>query len=146
MRPKPTEIRILQKALQVFERTTKMTAELKDLDIAFDTARRPDALIRVVWQDMEWHFAAEVKTTLTPATLGAAVHQLDKFPEKPILVTKYVTPQIAERLKEMDIPFIDTAGNAYVNEPPLFIFIKGNKPVLPVRTERPARAFQPTGL
>jgi hypothetical protein len=46
----------------------------------------------------------------------------------------------------MDIPFIDTAGNAYVNEPPLFIFIKGNRPTLPVRTERPARVFQPAGL
>ncbi len=146
MRQKPAEIGILQKALQVFERTTKITAELQDLEVAFDTARRGDALIRIMWQDLEWYFAAEVKTTLTPGTLGAVAHQLQELPERPILVTQYVTPQVAERLREMDIPFIDTAGNAYVNEPPLFIFIKGNKPALPVRTERPARAFQPTGL
>ncbi len=146
MRTKPAETRILQKALQVFERTTQITAELRDLEVAFDTARRGDAVIRIMWQDLEWHFAVEVKTTLTPATLGAVVHQLQRLPEKPILVTKYATPQVAEQLKEVDIPFIDTAGNAYLNEPPLFIFIKGNKPTLPVRMERPARAFQPTGL
>lgn len=146
MHTKPAEIRTLQKALEVFEKTTKITAELKDLEVALDTAGRADAVIRIMWQDLEWHFAVEVKATLTPATLGAAVHQLKKFPEKAILVTKYVTPQLAERLKEMDIPFIDTAGNAYFNEPPLFIFIKGNKPALPGPTERPARAFQPTGL
>ncbi|MBW2172351.1 MAG: hypothetical protein JRF69_10330 [Deltaproteobacteria bacterium] len=146
MRTKPAEITLLRKALQVFERTTKITAELKGLEVALDTAGRADAVIHIMWQDLEWHFAVEVKATLTRATLGSVAHQLHKFPERPILVTKYVTPQVAERLKEMDIPFIDTAGNAYLNEPPLFIFIKGNKPALPVRTERPARAFQPTGL
>jgi len=43
-------------------------------------------------------------------------------------VAGYITPQLAEQLKEMKIPFIDTAGNAYIDEPPLFVFIKGDKP------------------
>lgn len=141
-----TQKEILQKALAVFEKTTQVTAELEALERTFDTVDRADAVIRIVWQDMEWHFAAEVKATLAPATLGAAVHQLYRFPEKGILVTRYVTPQIAERLKEMDIPFIDTAGNAYLNEPPLFIYIKGNRPDPLFHPARPPRAFQPTGL
>jgi hypothetical protein len=53
---------------------------------------------------------------------------------------------MADRMKEMDIQFIDAAGNAYLNEPPLFLFIKGNRPVDRHRTEHPTRAFQPAGL
>ena len=46
----------------------------------------------------------------------------------------------------MNIPFIDTAGNAYIHEPPLFVFIKGDKPIDDHRKVHPTRAFQPTGL
>ena len=63
-----------------------------------------------------------------------------------MLVTKYVTPQVAEILKETGTPFLDTAGNAYLNEPPLFIFIKGNKPAERDTAKPPIRAFRPTGL
>lgn len=146
MYTKKTEIKVLQNALEAFEKTTELTAELELGELTFDAARHADALIRIIWQDMEWYFVAEVKNTLTRATLGGAVHQLHKLPEKGLLVTTHVTPQLAEQLKEMDIPFIDTVGNAYINEPPLFIFIKGNRHPLPYRGERPARAFQPTGL
>jgi len=53
---------------------------------------------------------------------------------------------MADLLKEMDIPFVDTVGNAYINEPPLLIFLQGNKPVDKFREKPTARAFQPTGL
>jgi hypothetical protein len=44
-----------------------------------------------------------------------------------MLVTDYVNPNMADRLKEMDLAFIDIAGNAYLNEPPVFVCIKGNR-------------------
>jgi len=153
MQAKQTEIEILRDALEAFEKTTKLTAQLEHVEPTFGhvaptltAPRRADAVIRIVWQDMEWHYAAEVRHTLTPGNLGAVVHQLRNFPEKGLIVTTYVTPPMADRLREMQIPFIDTAGNAYLDEPPLMIFIKGNKPAVPYPTERPARLFQPTGL
>jgi hypothetical protein len=151
----PEETKILKKALEVFGKTTRIAAEVNPaLERNVDLTRRVDALIRITWQDIELHFFAEVKNTLTLATLGAAVrqlrdttvHQPNLFPEKGILIAWYVTPQMADRLKEMDIPFIDTAGNAFINEPPLFVFVKGNKPARPLRAKRLTRAFQPTGL
>jgi hypothetical protein len=146
MRTQNIDIQVLQKALAMFQATTKLTAEVELLQPTFGTKRRPDAMVRIVWRDMEWHFAAEIKNAVTPATLGTVVHLLNQLPEKVLLITKYVTPNVADRLKEMDIPYLDTAGNAYINEPPLFLFIKGNRPPLPHRMERPTRAFQPTGL
>ena len=137
---------ILQKALEMLQKKTGLTAIVEYEPKIHKDTLRPDARIRLILQDLECNFAAEIKKTFTRATLGGAVHQLRKFPEKGLLVTRYVTPQIAEKLKEMNIPFIDTAGNAYIYEPPLFVFIKGDKPIEDYRKDHPTRAFQPTGL
>jgi hypothetical protein len=66
--------------------------------------------------------------------------------EKALMITEYVTPPIADLLKELNIFFIDTAGNAYINEPGLYVFIKGNKPQLTLKTKTRKRLFKPSGL
>lgn len=144
MNTKQAEIEILQNALEILKKTTNLTVDIQPN--TFHAAYGPDAVIRIAFQDMECYFAAEVKNMLTRATLGVAVQQLQKFPQKGLLITQYITPQIADLLKGMDVPFIDAAGNAYINEPPLFIFIKGNKLADTYRPEPPTRAFRPAGL
>jgi hypothetical protein len=150
------EAETLRDALGAFQKATQIAAEVDPAFHRTDNAAPPfaDARIRITWQEVALYFLADIKNTLTTATLGAAIRQLRDatahqpafFPEKGLLVTPYVTPQMAERLREMDIPFIDTVGNAYINEPPLMIFIKGNKLPMPIPGGRPPRAFQPTGL
>ena len=135
------ENKILRTALEKLESTTELTAEVYP---EFNP-EGPDAVIRIAWQDREWHFAAEVKHILTPAMVGAAVEQLRRH-AKDILVTEYVTPQVAEILKETGTQFLDTAGNAYLNEPPLFIFIRGNKRAERDTGKPPIRAFRTMGL
>ena len=54
-------------------------------------------------------------------------------------------------LKEAGIQFIDTIGNAYINLPGLYIYIKGNKPKTATigagtTTRRTGKADQPTGI
>jgi len=134
----------LHEALEVLRRTTGLTVEVQPT--TFHDAPAPDAVIRIAWQDIEWHFAAEFKNMITRATIGLAAQQLHEYRQKGLLVTRYVTPQVADLLKEMNIPFVDVAGNAYINKPPLFIFIKGNKLTDKYRPEPPTRAFRPAGL
>ena len=75
---------ILKKALKKLEEATELTAEAHpDVD-----PEGPDAVIRITWQNMEWHFAADVKYTLTRMMIGAAVQQLRRPNEKGILVTR----------------------------------------------------------
>jgi hypothetical protein len=90
-------------------------------------------------------FDAEVKRWLDLQTLGQAIEQMKRLPEKVLLVTQYVNPNMAERLKQMDIPFLDALGNAYLNAPPIFIYVKGYTTQRFPR-ERPTRAFVPAGL
>jgi hypothetical protein len=142
MEAKDKDREILQKALEGLQKTANLNAQVQYGHYDFD------AILRLGLHEMEWEFAAEVKQTVTTATLGAFARQLRILPQeqKGLLVTGYVTPQMADRMKEMDIQFIDGAGNAYINAPPLFVFIKGNRPADKYPIERPPRAFKPTGL
>lgn len=135
---------ILHKAIETLRKNTGLTVEIEPNP--HYTGYEADAVIRIVWQDMECLFDAEIKNVINGATLGVAVQKLELFQRKGMLVARYITPQIADELNKMNIPFIDTAGNMYIGEPPLLIFIKGNKlagaNLKVIRT----RAFRPAGL
>jgi len=138
------EKKIVEEAMRVFEKTTGLEVYLQAEYL--NDAVYPDGLVRIAHQNLQWHFAVEVKARVTRATVG--IKQLDLFnrEEKTLLITEYVTPPIADQLKGQNIFFIDTAGNAYINEPPLYVFIKGNKPLLTLKAEPQKRLFKPSGL
>jgi hypothetical protein len=136
--------KILEKAIDVFQKTTELKVDFHGYD--YDEIGYPDALMKVANRDVELYFAVEVKLRITRATIGVVAQEFLKFQEKGMLVTRYVNPQIAELLREMDVPFIDTAGNAYINQPPLYVFIKGNRLAEEPRLEPIQRAFRPAGL
>ncbi|MCW8935871.1 MAG: type IV toxin-antitoxin system AbiEi family antitoxin [Gammaproteobacteria bacterium] len=97
-------------------------------------------------------FTAKVKRWAQQTNFGVLVNEVNQRPGKGMLVADYVNPKMADKLRELDVPFIDTAGNAYINEKPLYIFIKGNKNRAQANVikaqDAPAagRAFQPTGI
>ncbi len=139
-----TETQVLQDALAAFHRTTGIRVHKQALEPRRG-ARQADARLRFAFPGAEWGIDAEVKRALTAHTLGLAIEQMKRLPGKALLVTRYVNPNMADRLKELDIPFLDTLGNAYLNHPPIFVRVKGHAPHRFPR-ERPTRAFVPAGL
>ncbi len=93
------KITILHEAIDILRKNTDLTVEIEPKPHFADF--EPDAVIRIAWQDLEYYFDAEIKNVINRATLGGAVRQLDLFQRKGILVTRYVTPQIADELKKM---------------------------------------------
>lgn len=142
---------ILKDALSKLRENTGLVAEVVDfevgaLDQAVDGEHYQDAVIKIQWNDQEYQFVVEIKNIITRAILGVTVHQFNRMrlKEKGMLIAKYVNPIIAEELKKSDVSFIDAVGNAYINKPPLFIYLKGNRPVDNMPDY--ARTFRPTGL
>jgi hypothetical protein len=138
------EERLIRKALDAFKKVT-------DFDVEYQTGLVGekgfgDGLIRIEHQGLEWFFIAEAKRRINRAVIGMVAQQFFQYDEKGLLVVRYVTPQLADQLKELDIPFIDTVGNAYVNVPPIFIFVKGNKPTEELRQDPLNRTFKVRGL
>jgi hypothetical protein len=94
----------------------------------------------------EIRYCAEIKNAFTMANRLLLLTNHKELPYPLLLVTKYVNPLMAEELKRERIEFIDTAGNAFINQPPIYIFIKGNKPPEITGNYPIKKTFGPTGL
>lgn len=87
-----------------------------------------------------------------PTADAAAIARLirDWKPDVRQLIVAYHMPaDLARKLKEAEIPFLDAAGNAYLAEPGFFLLVTGCPPPpgLEMPTPvRPPRLFNPTGL
>jgi hypothetical protein len=95
-------------------------------------------------------YVVEVKRQLRPANLGAALHQLDRQAElhglPGLLVADYITPDMAETLRQQGRMFLDVAGNAHIRQAAALVWVTGRKPVAKTMASPLGRAFQPTGL
>jgi hypothetical protein len=90
-------------------------------------------------------YVVECKRTVNAANVGSIAHRL-KTADMPLLMAEYIAAPVADRLRELNVQFIDTAGNAYVHAPPILIWVTGRKPEKLPSDSRIARAFQPGGM
>lgn len=121
-----------------------VTIEAQEVRLGRTTA---DAIVHLGYGGQEARYAVELKTGLRPQMLGAVIHQVQRLGVQGLLVADYITPPMAEELRVSKIAFIDTAGNAFIDQPPMFVWVKGEKRPDATGLDRPAgRAFQATGL
>jgi hypothetical protein len=137
------ERRILNTAVMALGRTTGMQARVHPAAAGRD--RAADAMIDLKIDRRKHRFGAEVRTAdrfETPAMLKA---QGKALRAPPLLVAPYITPQVAERCRQLRLPFIDTAGNAYLEAPGLLVYVVGQARPLELRRDD-YRALNPAGL
>jgi len=104
-----------------------------------------DAVIAIKRGPKVWHFNVEVKPWLNRTTLGFLKEQTRAGAGEWLLVTRYIAAGQADELRAMNIAFLDTAGNAFINQEDLYVFIKGQG----VRRDRGTRKgdiFRPAEL
>jgi len=128
---------IIQNACAVFTRQTGMAAEV------IGQQRAGRLVLRVHGKRL--NLVPEVKAALsiTNAMLPLIRHNQ---PQKFILVTRYVTGIMADKLRENGIQFMDEAGNVFINHPPLYIFNRGEKNPGLAKVPAIGRAFKQTGI
>jgi hypothetical protein len=105
-----------------------------------------DYIVQVKVFGKKLHWCVQVKNRLTRVAELIALIQKDHVPHPFLLITRYVPPEAATRLYQRGIQFIDTVGNAFINRPPLFIFVKGNKLGKEVTPLHAGRLFKGVGL
>jgi hypothetical protein len=64
---------------------------------------------------------------------------------KLLIVGKHISENVKTALREADINYVDAAGNTYLNLPPVYVFLDGQKADLKERDEK-NRAFTKAGL
>src|SRR5260370_39907387 len=140
------EVELLSRAIEGLRNTvvgiSVITTELRP------TSRESghDALLRIAFGDVRAEYAAIIKRYITHETIGGLASQLRRTQPQGILVTHHVTPNQAEKLKQLNVPFYDTAGNAFLNDPPLYVFANGKRPDHKNPKQKPTRTFIPPAL
>jgi hypothetical protein len=115
-------------------------------ELHYGLAVRADKHIRLTIGNNQIQYFAEIKNNLTRANIGLMIQHRNMLPGPLLLVTNHVNDVMAEYLKEFKIEFIDTAGNVYIHQLPIYIYVKGNKLKDKYRNPPPGQAFRPTGL
>lgn len=117
---------LINKAMEKFGQTTRMKV-MRRMKVPDVGRHAPDGLVRIQHENKHWDFAIQVKTRITRTTVAIEKAQLVAPVEDRIVITEYMTPPLADLMKEIGLFFMDLAGNAYINKPPIYVFVKGNK-------------------
>ncbi len=136
------EQKLLEKACTLLQKDTGLRVDIEQ----FEPVQGADDFGYLRIDGLKIPLRIEVKVHPTKAIIGIIAQQFKQYPEKGLLIADYINPVMADRLKELDIWFIDTVGNAYINEAPVLVYVKGNRPEQLIGRTQKRRAFQPTGL
>jgi hypothetical protein len=132
---------ILKRAIKEFKNITGMDikyAEHRDNKTGYDVE------LHIQTDNKELTLRCEIKARITKNNIGQIIYRFNNTGI--ILIVRQVTNEIATELKKANIQFMDTAGNAYINAKPIFVYVKGNRIKQDILKPKPIRVFQKTGL
>lgn len=66
--------------------------------------------------------------------------------DSPLLAASHVTDEAGRLLREQGVSYLDKAGNCYLSDGSLLLFVHGQKPSDDRQARRPVRAFNKSGL
>jgi len=143
--------RVTENETDIFRQAMEALKALAPLEYEVETVRdlrdqEYDYIVRARVFGKEFVWCVDVKNRLTKAAELQALINKDKTHHPFLLATGYVPPEAAARLHDCGIQFIDTAGNAFVNQAPMLIFVKGNRPEKEEAAAPAARLFKGVGL
>lgn len=143
------EDKILDMAIDAIYEEAGLEIVVLEREYALYGKKRIDAMLHLPGRNIQ--LLAEVKKWVNHMNVGAVINQVNQLGthEEVIFVADYINPNMGEKLKEANVQYMDTVGNAYINRMPLYVYVKGNKEGNKLQRKQGAttgRAFQQTGL
>ncbi|WP_316810147.1 type IV toxin-antitoxin system AbiEi family antitoxin [Pedobacter heparinus] len=133
---------IAQQAIDQLEEYTPIKGEWNLVNTPPDDGI--DGTIDLAWAGNKVRFFVEVKNELRAYQLPKILKQAEHF--KPMMViAERIFPILKEKLREHKISYLDGAGNIYVEQPGIYLWLEGRKVPEQLRTVT-NRAFTKTGL
>lgn len=121
---------ILGRALEALERTTGIHGQVIEQELRNGPGDRADAIVEIEANGQRLPYVAEIKRVDRFAILRDIrnQHAHGQGPQA-LLVAPRITTETAEKCRELDLQFIDAAGNAYLRGPGLYVLVKGQRPI-----------------
>ena len=134
---------ILETALLELQRTTGLVGA-----VVPDTAKQShghSAVIRIGTENDAQLFAAEIRAVDRFQTPDIIKAQFASSGHAPLLVAPYITRETAEHCRAIHLPFLDTAGNAFLAGRGLHVYVVGQRRPIALKQDR-FRAVNAAGL
>lgn len=141
------EENIFNITIDEFNRDKEIKLEIKNVEKEkIVNGFRFDKLVKFKYQKKEMKYYVEIKLNINNSVIALLKHWKEIFMHPILLITRYVNVAQAEELKKNKIQFMDASGNAYIDNYPIYIFVKGNKPTEKLFKDANYRLFEPSGL
>lgn len=124
-----TERDYIKQAIQNFCENTSIEEDKIDILPNNDRDHRKFSLdINIKGIQFAGIYTSEIRSTASVNTLTRQIKALESTLDYPvILFAKYIAIETAKELKDRNINYIDIAGNAFLSNNNLFIYIQGQK-------------------
>lgn len=124
------EQNILDCALDALEKTTGIHGQVTAWELRNGPGYRADAVVEIKANGQRHPYVAEIRRVDRFAVLREIKNQYAQIGQatQPLLVAPRITPETAEKCRELDLQFIDATGNAYLHGPGLYVLVKGQRP------------------
>lgn len=106
--------------------------------------KRLDGLVRIGLEPNETLFVVELKHRPNAATINQTLAAPDR--DKILVIADFLPPDLADRLREERVGYVDLAGNAWLKTPDYLVWVQGRRLAARLAAVRPARAFTIGGL
>ena len=133
------EKNIIKKAQKAFQQQTGIKLELLLKD-----QEHPKLLVDPTGVNAELELMV-FESTFVANAMTVLMRRVQNLDQK-IMALPQLTENRADELRKDGIQFIDTAGNCYINQPPMYVFVKGNKAQGVIKKATVNRVFKQTGL
>lgn len=137
---------------EILKTVKKLLTELTGLQLDYERPAAPnreaqdDFKVIISSEDKQtFSYSAEVKAQINNVILSNIILRASKAPEKTLVVSNYIAPVHANKLRELKISYLDAAGNAFLKQPGLFILIAGRKSQI-TKKEKPSGMLRPAGV
>ncbi|MEB0164718.1 type IV toxin-antitoxin system AbiEi family antitoxin, partial [Glaciimonas sp. CA11.2] len=122
------EAEFTKAALSALESNAGLIGHILETQKIISPDYRADAVIELQAGDQQYEYIVECKSAVDRKIIVANVKaQLEKLTPKGLLIAPYLSAEMADYCRTVNLEFIDAAGNAYLNAPGLYVFIKGLK-------------------
>ena len=133
---------LIRKAIEAFKKSFDVTANRLDIGSDYDVIEMIFTFNENVYRKI-----FEVETNKSArSVVGQLALKQKQSPKKMLLIADFVSPAIADLLREQEISFLDTSGNAFFNEPEFYIFISSRQKEAGVIIPKPHLIFRARGL
>src|SRR5579864_7644402 len=143
------ERQVLERVLEAIGKETGLAARVLEWEpqIHWHTPVRPDALVEIDTPKQAEQFAVEIKNVDRFETLHQLRALWPRRAKPPLVIAApYITPQLAERCRDMDLYFADTAGNIYLRAPGLHLYVTGRRRPADLINAQAGKLTNPAGL